>query len=139
MNVTELGQNMLNEHHCHGWKCYLSEDINEVEIMLDGFHTLARTNFTQRTITLDLLLLERPEGEIREAILHEIAHVLAGHKAGHGERWSRTAEKIGVSPQHLIAHMLVQVQMERLGTGCRSRRRNRNCAPRASHLALRQE
>lgn len=36
-----------------------------------------------------------PESEIRDVILHEIAHGLAGHKAGHGPIWKAHARRIG--------------------------------------------
>jgi hypothetical protein len=48
--TVKLGQKMLDEHRCRGWLCFLSENINEGEIVPGGFRTLARTNYTKRTI-----------------------------------------------------------------------------------------
>lgn len=35
---------------------------------------------------------------IHDTILHEIAHALAGHAAGHGPRWKSVAREIGARP-----------------------------------------
>lgn len=39
------------------------------------------------------------EEEIRETILHEIAHALAGQKAGHGAAWKAVCRRIGCKPE----------------------------------------
>lgn len=39
-----------------------------------------------------------PEEEVRDVILHEIAHFLAGHAAGHGPAWRAMARKVGARP-----------------------------------------
>ena len=36
--------------------------------------------------------------EVRRTILHEIAHALAGPRAGHGPRWQAVAQRMGVPP-----------------------------------------
>jgi len=38
------------------------------------------------------------EPQIRETLLHEIAHALAGQKAGHGPIWKATCRRIGCQP-----------------------------------------
>ena len=37
--------------------------------------------------------------EVRDTILHEIAHALAGAKAGHGPAWKTVATRIGATPK----------------------------------------
>lgn len=37
--------------------------------------------------------------EIRETVLHEIAHAIAGHKAGHGPAWKAAAIRVGAKPE----------------------------------------
>jgi predicted SprT family Zn-dependent metalloprotease len=39
-----------------------------------------------------------PREEIKDVILHEIAHALAGHEAGHGVAWRNMARKVGAKP-----------------------------------------
>jgi predicted SprT family Zn-dependent metalloprotease len=36
--------------------------------------------------------------EVKDTILHEIAHAIAGHKAGHGEEWKEICIEIGARP-----------------------------------------
>ena len=37
--------------------------------------------------------------EVKDTILHEIAHALAGARAGHGPAWKAIAERIGATPK----------------------------------------
>jgi predicted SprT family Zn-dependent metalloprotease len=39
-----------------------------------------------------------PERLVRDTVLHEIAHAIAGYDAGHGELWIRVAKFIGAQP-----------------------------------------
>lgn len=39
------------------------------------------------------------EDEIRETILHEIAHMIAGPKVNHGTAWKLAAKRIGAKPE----------------------------------------
>jgi predicted SprT family Zn-dependent metalloprotease len=38
------------------------------------------------------------EDEVKDTILHEIAHALAGPQAGHGPRWKKIARELGCAP-----------------------------------------
>lgn len=40
-------------------------------------------------------LANAPLDEIRNTVLHEIAHIIAGYDAGHGAEWVRVAQAIG--------------------------------------------
>lgn len=39
------------------------------------------------------------EEAIRDTMLHEIAHAIAGHTAGHGVEWQNVCRRIGAKPQ----------------------------------------
>ena len=53
-------------------------------------------NERKRLITLSARLTElNSEYEVRDTILHEIAHALVGVRAGHGRKWRRMASIIG--------------------------------------------
>ena len=61
---------------------------------------LAITNYTQKKICVSSYLLRGKscnEQKMRNTILHEIAHVFAGHKNGHNSKWKEIALKIGCS------------------------------------------
>lgn len=56
--------------------------------------------FKQRVISMSRPLAERwAPAEVWETLLHEIAHALAGPKAGHGPEWKRVAVSIGARPE----------------------------------------
>lgn len=57
-------------------------------------------HFSARTITLSrhFVHLNDPQ-ELRDTVLHEIAHALAGPHSGHGPRWQQIAEHIGAPVQ----------------------------------------
>ena len=53
-------------------------------------------DYTRQRITLSRYLAARYDDETnRQTILHEIAHALAGAKAGHGAAWKRIARSLG--------------------------------------------
>jgi SprT protein len=53
-------------------------------------------NYDRKRISVSKLLAARYEDdEIHQVLLHEVAHAMAGPKAGHGPRWKRTAEDLG--------------------------------------------
>lgn len=57
---------------------------------------LGAAHFRTKRITLSRPLTElNDEASVRNTILHEIAHVLAGAQAGHGPQWRIQARAIG--------------------------------------------
>lgn len=53
----------------------------------------------RKCILLSKKLVElNDEAEVIDTILHEIAHAIAGHKAGHGREWQEVCKKIGAKP-----------------------------------------
>lgn len=42
--------------------------------------------------------LDKPD-DLRDTILHEVAHALAGHAAGHGDAWKAVCVQIGARPK----------------------------------------
>lgn len=64
----------------------------------------ARSRFGQCNYSTRTISLSRPvsrindETEVRDTILHECAHAIAGPSAGHGPVWRATARSIGARP-----------------------------------------
>jgi predicted SprT family Zn-dependent metalloprotease len=57
-------------------------------------------HFGKRTITLSRhFVAMNDEAEVRDTILHEIAHAYAGAAAGHGVHWQRAAMQLGARPE----------------------------------------
>ncbi len=59
-------------------------------------------NYTDRRITVSRHLAERyDDDEIHQVLLHEVAHALAGSRAGHGPLWRRAAADLGYEGKRL--------------------------------------
>ncbi|WP_423921914.1 SprT-like domain-containing protein [Frigoribacterium sp. 2-23] len=59
-------------------------------------------NYTSKTITVSRYLAGRYEDdEIHQVLLHEVAHALAGSRAGHGPTWRRVAAELGYEGSRL--------------------------------------
>lgn len=57
-------------------------------------------NYRERKITLSRALTQIwPDDEVRDTILHEIAHAIAGPRADHGPEWRDVARKVGARPE----------------------------------------
>jgi predicted SprT family Zn-dependent metalloprotease len=53
-------------------------------------------NYTAKRITVSRYLAERfDDDDIHQVLLHEVAHAMAGSKAGHGATWRATAKQLG--------------------------------------------
>lgn len=56
--------------------------------------------YRSKTISLSAKLVAINElDKVKDTILHEIAHAIAGHKAGHGIEWRMVCMRIGAKPE----------------------------------------
>ncbi len=59
-------------------------------------------NYTHKRITVSKYLAARYEDdEIHQVLLHEVAHAIAGTRAGHGPRWKAIAKDLGYEGKRL--------------------------------------
>lgn len=59
-------------------------------------------NFSTKRLSVSRYLASRyDDDEIHQVLLHEVAHAMAGPKAGHGPAWVRVAREIGYEGQRL--------------------------------------
>lgn len=98
MNVDEavaLARTLMNQWGLETWKFGLNRRKK----------TLGLCYFPTRTgkpgcIMLSIhLIRHNGVAEVRDVILHEIAHALAGSTAGHGPAWLAMAVKVGARPK----------------------------------------
>lgn len=79
---------LMNEHGLDDWVFKLDNSIARAGCC----------NFTTKTISLSKHLVRDAKhamGDVRNTVLHEIAHALAGHGAAHGREWKVIALRIG--------------------------------------------
>lgn len=59
-------------------------------------------NYTARHISVSKYLAARyADDEIHQVLLHEVAHAIAGTRAGHGPRWKAIAAELGYEGKRL--------------------------------------
>lgn len=59
-------------------------------------------NYTSKRITVSRYLAARySDDEIHQVLLHEVAHAIAGSRAGHGPAWKNVATRIGYEGKRL--------------------------------------
>ena len=59
-------------------------------------------NYTDKRISVSRYLAARYEDdEIHQVLLHEVAHAVAGSRAGHGVRWKAVAKDLGYEGKRL--------------------------------------
>ena len=83
-----MAEELLLEHGLIGWR-----------VQLDGAKRRAGIcRFSDQVIGLSAPLTElHSEDEVRDTVLHEIAHALVGARHGHDRVWRATAVRIGCS------------------------------------------
>jgi predicted SprT family Zn-dependent metalloprotease len=85
-----LAHSLLLDHHLPDWSFAFNRRRR----------SLGLCRYVQKRIELSLpYVLRNDEASIRDTILHEIAHALAGQKAGHGPQWKAVCRRIGAIPE----------------------------------------
>ena len=80
----------MDEHGLTGWTLAFGEARKR----------LGDCHFRHHVIRISRThALEGGEEQIRDTVLREIAHAIAGHGAGHGPLWKATARRIGATPR----------------------------------------
>lgn len=77
-------------------------------------------NNVAHTITLSKHWATRlPEEEVRDVILHEIAHAIAGNREGHNHNWKAVARSIGAKPERCkTGHADVAIELAKYHAIC---------------------
>lgn len=115
-----LGESLLEQHGLSGWTVRYDSAKRRAGIC----------RFGPRVLGLSAPLTSlHPEPEVRDTILHEIAHALVGPSHGHDETWRATATGIGCSGRRCVAEDVPQVEPAWLGVCPRGHARGRHRRP----------
>ncbi len=128
-----MAQALMQEHKLDGWRFAFDTSLRR----------FGCCRFRDSRITLSRKLVELNDaGTVRNVILHEVAHALAGFHAGHGQLWRETAAAIGCDGERCYNPTLVATPEPRYKAVCaycgyvakahRARRCRYSC-PRCSH------
>ena len=104
-------RSLLNQHGLHNWQF----DYDRAKRRAGAcFHR-------SQTITLSrhyvLHNTDKPD-DIRDTILHEIAHALAGPGIGHGQEWKDICVRIGARPIRCYDSQKIAMPKESLQAAC---------------------
>lgn len=81
---------LVDQHGIHGWTFQLD----------NARRRLGACHYHKRIITMSRHLIPvASKEEVKETILHEIAHAIAGAGANHGPKWQQVAKSIGCTAQ----------------------------------------
>jgi hypothetical protein len=89
-DAAQLGRRLLDEHGLTDWALVFDRAKRRAGV--------CRPDRKQVGLSAPLTALH-PEAEVRDTLLHEIAHALVGPRHGHDEVWRATAVRIGCSGQ----------------------------------------
>ncbi|HEU5038881.1 MAG TPA: SprT-like domain-containing protein [Nocardioides sp.] len=106
-DAARLGRRLIAEHGLHDWT--LVFDRAKVRAGICRFGT------RQIGLSRPLTALHS-EAEVRDTILHEIAHALVGPKHGHDAVWRATARRIGCSGTRCTSSDAPRVEGDWVGT-----------------------
>lgn len=137
-DATAMAEALLQEHLPASWGFAFDRAVRRA----------GACDYERRRITVSRHLVERAAvDEVRQVLLHEIAHAQAGHRAAHGPRWRAAAERLGYTGGRLHEEPIAEDRATWTGT-CpaghehhRFRRPTRpsscaRCSPRFSRSAL---
>ena len=88
--VAGVSRRLMDEHGLTNWTL----------AFVEARRRLGDCDFRNRVIRIGRAhALEGSDEQIRDTVLHEIAHALTGREAGHGPLWRETARRIGATPR----------------------------------------
>ena len=97
----ELAVSLMCKHALvsKGWSFQFDESVRRFGLC----------SYRTKTISLSRTLVElNPIEQVRDTILHEVAHALAGPTAKHGRVWQLMAQSIGAKPERCYSSDEVQ-------------------------------
>lgn len=120
IEAQKMAVDLMSKHGLDGWTLKFDRAVARVGCC---YHD-------RKLITLSKPLTELNTRDlIRNTILHEIAHALVGHEAGHGPVWERMAKAIGCDGNRCAAAVLPKQKWKAVCSRCgytvkRNRRTN---------------
>jgi predicted SprT family Zn-dependent metalloprotease len=91
--AARLARKLMDEHGLQDWKIVWTRAKN----------THGQCCYSIRTLKFSAVAFDHiGEAEVRNTILHEIAHALAGAGTGHGWKWQQIHRQIGGTGQQFV-------------------------------------
>jgi predicted SprT family Zn-dependent metalloprotease len=111
-----LALSLMARHGLRGWEFGFNRRKRQLGICYDPHRGLPGR------IELSIYFVEKnPDEEIRDTILHEIAHALVGTHHGHDEVWQAKCLEIGATPKRCGKAVMPLGPWRAACPGCRAR------------------
>ncbi|MGC5166462.1 SprT-like domain-containing protein [Luteimicrobium sp. DT211] len=113
---------VLDQIHAQARAAMDDHGLTDWDLVFDqAVRRAGATRFDRRSISLSAPLMQRyaQEGahdEIRETVLHEIAHALAGRRHNHDATWQAIARRIGSTGRRTVAPEAPAIEADWVGT-----------------------
>lgn len=102
-----MARELMDAHGLSDWRLAFDNAKKRAGVCIQG----------RRTISLSRALTQlHDEAEVRDTILHEIAHALVGPEHGHGPVWRETALRIGCTGERCVSEDAPRVRGAWQGT-----------------------
>lgn len=119
-DAARLGRTLLDQHGLDDWELVFDRAKQRAGICRPD----------RKQVGLSGLLTQlHPESEVRDTILHEIAHALVGPKHGHDATWQATARRIGCSGLRCASPDAPMIDGDWVGTCSAGHRMTRHRRP----------
>ncbi|MEI5673085.1 MULTISPECIES: SprT-like domain-containing protein [unclassified Nocardioides] len=105
--AARMGRALMAEHGLRGWTLVFDRAKRRAGIC----------RYDRRQIGLSAPLTElHDEADVRDTVLHEIAHALVGVRHGHDAVWRATARRIGCSGERCVSREAPELEGAWVGT-----------------------
>jgi len=105
--IIDTTRELLDVNGLHGWTVALGQAVR----------TAGTCNYTKREIRISLRLAKvEPWEQTLDTIRHEVAHAIAGHRAGHGPEWKRVARNLGMRRPRASRRLQGEIDLPWTGT-----------------------
>lgn len=102
-----MGRRLMDEHGLEDWRLVFDRAKKRAGICRSSERTIG--------LSTPLTVLHTPD-QVRDTVLHEIAHALVGPRHGHGPTWQAMAVRVGASPERCLPQDAASVPGAWMGT-----------------------
>ena len=107
--VRELAESLMRQHGLVGWKF----EFDRAKVRLGCCH-----HRTRKITVARFHAQHDPLEQVRDTILHEIAHALCGCREGHGPAWKAKAVEVGARPERCASAIGLRSQARKWRGTC---------------------
>jgi predicted SprT family Zn-dependent metalloprotease len=92
IDAAELARQLMDAHGLNDWRFRFNNRKQALGICCHSDRRIELSRY---------FVKDNDAAAVRDTLLHEIAHAIAGHDAGHGPRWRAVCRRIGARPERV--------------------------------------